>query len=140
MTNQLPNKIIRIDQIRINRGMEKVCKCKKRKYMLDTRNRRVMCSSCGAIIDPYDAMYDMALRWEQMNEQLDYMLEQRKQIINYKPWLKAIRYLEKQYRGKKMIPECPRCNEPFYLEELNSWTGREFANTRIRKWKEEHDE
>ncbi|WP_272033122.1 hypothetical protein [Oceanobacillus kimchii] len=108
--------------------------------MLDTRNRRVMCSSCGAIIDPYDAMYDMALRWEQMNEQLDYMLEQRKQIINYKPWLKAIRYLEKQYRGKKMIPECPRCNEPFYLEELNSWTGREFANTRIRKWKEEHDE
>ncbi|WP_449355653.1 hypothetical protein ACUL41_07935 [Virgibacillus natechei] len=140
MTNQLPNKIIRMDQIRINRGMEKVCKCKKRKYMLDTRNRRVMCSSCGAIMDPYDAMYDMASRWEQMNQQVDYMLEQRKQIINYKPWLRAIRYLEKQYRGKKMIPECPRCNIPFYLEELNSWTGREFADVRIRKWKEEHDE
>jgi len=138
MTDQLPNKIIHMDQIRINRGMEKICKCQKRKYMLDTRNRRVMCSSCGAIIDSYDAMYDMASRWEQMNEQLEYMLEQRKRIINYKPWLKTIRHLEQKYRGKKMLPSCPRCEEPFYLEELTSWTGRHFGDARIRKWKEEH--
>ena len=37
-----------------------------------------------------------------------------------------------------MLPSCPRCEEPFYLEELTSWTGRHFGDARIRKWKEEH--
>lgn len=139
MSKQLPEKIVHIDQIRINRGLDKICTCNKRKYVLDTQNRRVMCSSCGAIVDAYDAMYDMASRFEQMNEQLEYMLKQQKQIQGYKPWLLIIRRLEKEYRGKKKLPACPRCDEPFYLEELKTWYGRKFADARIRKWREDHD-
>lgn len=137
MTRKLPDKIIDIDQIRINRNIEKICSCENRKFVLDTQNRRVICNSCGSIVDPYDAMYDLSQRAENMRSQVERLLEQRKQILDYKPYLLTIRSLEKRYRGKKSLPCCPRCDEPFYLEELKVWSGKSYADARIQKFKEE---
>ncbi|WP_445678035.1 hypothetical protein [Psychrobacillus sp. FSL K6-1464] len=129
----LPDKIIGLDQLRIARGLEKFCKCDNRKFVLDTSNRRVTCSSCGAFIDPYDALHDLARADEERNRQVEYLLEQRKQIIDYKPHLLVIRNLEKQYRGKKMMPICPSCSEPFMLEELYTWVNWKFNEKRVRE-------
>lgn len=134
----LPDKIIGLDQMRISRGLGKVCKCKNRKFVIDTDNRRITCNGCGAVIDPYDALYDLAHQDEQRNNQVENLLEQRKQIVNYKPHLVVIKSLEKQYRGRKMIPSCPRCIEPFYLEEIVRWMGKPYADARIKRWKEEN--
>lgn len=135
--DELPDKLIQLDHIRINRGVDRICTCTNRKYILDTTNRRVNCSSCGAVIDPYDAMYDLSKKSERMVSDAERLLEQRKQILNYKPWLLTIRSLEKQYRGKKKIPCCPRCDEPFYLEELVHWMGKPFADARIKRYQDE---
>lgn len=137
---ELPDKIIGLDQIRISRGLEKIFKCKDRKFVIDTTNRRITCNSCGAGIDPYDAMLELSYRREEYNQQMERLLEQRKQIVNYKPHLVVIKKLEKQYRGRKMIPNCPRCHEPFYLEELVHWTGKPYADARIKKFKESQKE
>ncbi|MCS3597997.1 MULTISPECIES: hypothetical protein [Bacillus] len=37
-----------------------------------------------------------------------------------------------------MLPYCPRCREPFYLEELTHWMGISYAERRIEKWKEQN--
>lgn len=136
----LPDKIVSLDQLRINRGIEKFCKCEKRTFIIDPKNRRVNCESCGAVVDAYEAMYELASKGERLQQSVERMLEQRKQIANYKPWLKVIKNLEKQYRGKKMIPNCPRCSEPFYLEELVRWTGKQYADARIKKFKAENED
>ena len=138
MNNELPDKIIGLDQVRINRGVGKICKCKNRKFVMDTDNRRINCASCGAIVDPYDALYDIAYQDEERTSQVEHLLSQRKEIAAYKPWLVIIKRIEENYRGHKMIPNCPRCREPFYLEELVSWTGKQYADARINKFKEEH--
>lgn len=140
MKEELPENIIRLDQIRISRGLGKICKCENRKFIIDTDNRRVTCASCGAVVDPYDALYDLAYQDEIRNRQLESLLEQRKQIAKYKPWLVAIKRLEEQYRGHKLIPNCPRCGEPFYLEEIASWMGKSYADARIKKYKDKHEE
>ncbi|MEN1968997.1 hypothetical protein WMZ97_13100 [Lentibacillus sp. N15] len=136
---KLPEKITDIDQLRINRNIDKKCKCKKRKFVLDTTNKRVICNGCGAEVDPYDALYEMATNSNRLQEQVEQILEQRKQIVDYKPWLVTIRKLEKQYRGKKMLPNCPVCEEPFYLEELTHWTGKPFADARIKRRVEQNE-
>ncbi|SRR5690625_3220450 len=136
----LPDKVVDIDQIRINRGIEKICKCDDRRFVVDTQNRRVTCGDCGAVVDGYDAMYELAMYGEKLKQQVDNLLEQRKQIANYKPWLVTIRNLEKKYRGRKMLPNCPACSEPFYLEELTHWTGKPFAEARIKKRRERESE
>lgn len=134
MADKLPDKIVEIDQLRINRGIDKLCTCRNRRFMLDTTNKRVICNECGAEVDPYQAMQELATSAEGIQKQVEGLLEQRKQILNYKPWLVTIRNLERKYRGKKMLPNCPRCDEPFYLEELESWTGKPFADARINKF------
>lgn len=139
-SNELPKKVIDIESIRINRGMDKICDCKNRRFMLDTQNKKTYCRDCGAEIDPYDAMYELATSTNYLKQEVDKLLEQRKQIINYKPWLLTIRNIEKQYRGKKMLPGCPRCDEPFYLEELKQWYGKEYADARINKYKKQKGE
>lgn len=136
MGKDLPDRVIGLDQVRIIRGLEKICKCEKRKFVIDTRNRRVTCNSCGSVVDPYDALYDLSLQDEERTKQVEHLLEQRREIANYKPWLVVIKRLESKYRGHKMLPNCPRCDEPFYLEELVSWSGKPYADARIRKWKE----
>ncbi len=129
----LPDKIIGLDQLRISRGLEKFCKCNKRKFVLDTSNRRVTCSSCGAFVDPYDALYELAHADEERNRQVEKLLEQRKEIVSYKPHLIVIKNLEKNYRGKKMMPISPCCNEPFMLEELYRWVNWKFNEKRVKE-------
>lgn len=138
--NDLPDKIVSLDQVRINSGLKKICKCNNRKFVIDTSNRRVICNSCGATIDPYEAMLELANNRQEHVKQMEKLLEQRKQIVNYKPHLVVIKKLEKQYRGRKMIPSCPRCSEPFYLEELVRWTGKPFADARIKQFKESSED
>jgi hypothetical protein len=129
--------IIQLDQLRINRGLEKLCKCKKPSYLIDTKNRRVVCATCGAVVDPYEAIYQVAMHWEDINETMQRMKEQRQRLAEYKPWLKVIKRLEKDYRGHHQIPCCPRCGEPFYLEELVTWMGKPYADKRIDAFKEQ---
>lgn len=140
MKDKFPEKVIEMDQVRINRGLEKICKCEKRKFLIDTQNRRVTCASCGAVVDGYDAVYEIAMHRERFNDEVKALLEQRKQIINYKPWLLTIRKLESKYRGQKTIPCCPRCDEPFYLDELVTWMGKPYADARIKRFKEIHED
>lgn len=64
MSDRLPDKLVSLDQVRINRGLEKICKCENRKFVIDPTNRRVTCGSCGAVVDPYEALYEIALNDE----------------------------------------------------------------------------
>lgn len=138
--NELPDKIIPMEQIKIFRGMGKFCKCKDRSFTIDTDNRRITCSECGSVVDPYDALYDIALQDERRNEQLERFIQQKREIAKYRPHLKVIKNLEEHYRKKnKMLPLCPRCGEPFYLEELNSWLCKEMADKRIKICKESEE-
>lgn len=132
MSEELPGQIISFDQIRINRSLEKICNCDNRKFVVDTQNRRITCQSCGSIVDPYDAMYELAMNGERIQAQVEQLLEQRKQIANYKPWLVTIKKLEQQYRGRKMMPLCPACDEPFMLEELFRWVSWQFNEKRVK--------
>jgi len=118
MSDKLPDKIIPISTLIINRAKRKTCQCRNRKFEIDTTNREVICQECGAIVDPYDALLSIATHYDQLSEEVKYLLEQRKKIIDWEPHLVAIRKLELIYRGGKMIPCCPHCKNGLYANEL----------------------
>lgn len=125
MTDKLPENIINIEMLRINRNIGKRCKCIEKKFTVDANNRFVYCRECGALVDPYEAIEYLARHYEQLEEETKFLLEQRREIVNYKPHMVVFRNLERDYRGKKKLPCCPKCGEGFYFEEITNWVNRE---------------
>lgn len=131
--SELPDKIIDLEVLRINRNIGKRCKCENRNFVVDTDNREITCGKCGAWVDPYEAIYELARTRERMVDETKRLLEQRKQIINYKPHLLVFRNLESHYRSKEMLPCCPECGKAFYFEHITSWTNRRMEEMRREK-------
>ncbi len=125
--DELPENVVSLEVLRINRNIDKRCKCDKPDYVVDKQNREVCCGKCGSRVDPFDAIYDLARNWERVEEDTKRLLEQRKQIANYKPHMVVFRKLEQHYRGNKdMLPCCPHCDRGFHFEELTHWRDAEF--------------
>ena len=118
MSDKLPDNIIPIQTLKINRAKRKNCTCRNRKFEIDTQNREVCCQECGAIVDPCEALLSITMHYEQLNEEVAYLLEQRKILAKWKPHLVAMRKLEGVYRGSNMIPCCPHCSGGIYANEL----------------------
>lgn len=131
----LPGKIVDIEMLRINRNIGKRCKCQNRKFTVDPDNRSVYCGECGALVDPFEAIYDVAISCERLKRETENLLEQRRQIANYKPHLIVFKNLESQYRSKKYLPCCPECGEAFFFEHISSWVSRELEEQRREKAK-----
>ncbi|HFL3653918.1 TPA: hypothetical protein ACG3P3_001642 [Clostridioides difficile] len=124
----LQDNVIEIEVLRINSDNRKICECEERSFIVDTTNKSIHCSQCGTRVEAYEALYELASNCERLNEQVNNILKQKKELSNYKPYLIVIRNLEKKYRGRKMLPRCPICGEGFYLEEITSWINRAFVD------------
>jgi len=134
LSDKLPDKVIPISTLRINRNRDKKCTCRNRKFEIDTQNREISCQECGAVIDPYVALLDIASHYEQFGKEVDSLLTQRKQIIDYKPHLLVMRELEKIYMGGRMLPCCPHCHKGIHAKELLvASTSKQYENRRRLK-------
>lgn len=127
------DKLIHLDIVRANWNFEKKCQCTDRRFVIDPRNREVYCSKCGAWVDPFDALMDISNWCEHENNEIDMLARQKQELMQYKPYLRVIKKLERNYRGHKMLPCCPVCGEPFYLEEICEWMGKPYGDARIKK-------
>lgn len=133
--DSLPDKVKRIDVLRVEYGKKKLCQCSDPHYEIDYQNRLVYCADCGAIVDPFEALMEIAESYDRIGRQIDALLEQRREIASYKPHLVVIKELERRYRAQRfsMVPRCPRCGELFDLPELTSWANRAFLKKPTNK-------
>lgn len=135
--SDLPDNIKRFDVLKVEYAKEKLCECYTPKYEIDYQNRLVYCRDCGAIIDSFEALFNLCMHYDRVSDQVKNLLEQRKEIVNWKPWLLVFRSLESQYRSKEMLPCCPECGKPFYFEQISSWTNRKMEEKRRERERKE---
>lgn len=120
--DNLPEKVMRIDVLRIEHNSQTQCRCKKPIYELDTHNRFVYCAECGAIVDAFDALYKMAKDYDSINRDVEMALRQAKELATYKPHLRRLRDIE-QHHNKNLYPLCPNCSKAIRIENINSYTA-----------------
>ena len=127
--DDLPNKISRIDVLRVEYGRRKLCQCMDPHYEIDYQNHLVRCLDCGAIVVPFDALYHLASDTSRYAEENDRMLKERRKLLNWKPRLVLARDFVEQYASghgrNSMVPRCPNCGEPFDLP-IREWCNRAF--------------
>lgn len=122
--SELPDKIARIDILRVEYGRRKICQCEEPHYEIDIQNHIVKCLDCGAIVDPFVAITTLAAYYDRLNNQVERILEQAKEIKNYKPHRRIFQNMERRYRT--MVPCCPHCNEPFDFSEITAWYNKQY--------------
>lgn len=131
----LPDKVKRIDILRIERSIEKLCKCLEPSYTIDHRNKLVYCAECGAIVDPYVALVEVANHYDRLERQVNSLLTQAKKIQNWKPHLKVFKDLQQRYKvnNYSMVPVCPHCSKGFDFKDINHWVNRNYCNWEVEK-------
>lgn len=128
----MSEKVITLDVIRIERHKPRKCTCDpyNMHFTVDKVNKEVTCE-CGMVVDPFDALQNLAEHYERLNDQQERMNEQRKQWLKEKPHSVLFKELERDYRRGTMLPECPRCNQPFDYTEIRGHINADY----YRKWK-----
>jgi hypothetical protein len=88
-------------------------------------------------VDPFEALKNIANDIERWNREVQSLLKQRRELLDWQPHLIALREVEKTYRGGKYIPFCPHCKRGLLVEDLTAgFTGKEKELER-RKFQEE---
>ncbi len=134
--NKIPEPV-KLNTFIINRNKEKFCGCYswfnrikkgvRPQFTLDTKNRVVTCHHCGVFVDPFDALLTLAEYDEEREEELKKLYEVAREVMNYKPWKKALKRIEKNIgRSGENIPVCPRCK---FDRETDCKKDREYVCT-----------
>jgi hypothetical protein len=132
--SDLPDNIKRFDILKVEYAKKKLCECYGTPhYTIDSVNRLIYCDKCGGIVDSFEALKKIANNYAEFAEQSEYLLKQRKEIVNWKPWLIVFRDLESRYRSKEMLPCCPECRKPFYFEKIKAWYNRKLHEKQVER-------
>ena len=97
----IPNQIKHIDAIRIECGRKKLCQCQTPHYEIDVANHLVLCMDCGAVIEPFEALYKLASHFEHINSQLDMARQQKEELRNYHPRRRVLKNWNGEWAGEK---------------------------------------
>ena len=123
--DKLPDNVIPITTLRINYDKKKKCTCRDTKFEVDYQNKEVICTECGSVVQPFDAICKLAQHYDRVQAEVRNLLDQRKQILNWKPWLLPVRDIERIYRGGDMLPCCPHCGRGILAGEMTSATNKQ---------------
>ena len=96
---------------------DKTLKCAHERVEVDPRNREVTCRDCGKMVDPFDSLVTFARQGSDVKRSYTALLEEVQRLKAWKPFLTAIKTLEKIWRGK-MLPMCPHCGVGISAESL----------------------
>lgn len=134
-------KVIDIHVLRMNRNIGKRCTCEGRGFVVDPDNREVTCSMCGAVVDPYEAMYELACKPERLMKEIEdlkrykaYKQEELQKLVKKKPTGALLKEFERELK-RGMIPVCPECHCGFFVEDIDMWTDRAMEEARRERGK-----
>ncbi len=123
------NKVVRFDLFKIDKGREKLCRCKVPRFEIDTTNRLVICRDCGAVIEPFEALVTLC---EHMARYEKYQEEAIEKANTYRAWAekewkrrfknKLFKDMERQY-FEGLFPVCPKCNDLIDPLKISGWAN-----------------
>lgn len=129
----MENKIVQIDVLKLEYDYQKICKCERCLYEIDVQNRLIRCTECGAIVDPFEALMNIAKNFDRVNEQVKNCYHKINELNSYKPYLREAKRYEAMMREKDLLPICPKCGELFEWHELRSMGNKIFYKKEVRE-------
>lgn len=126
------NNVLQFQFLKIEKGRSKLCKCNPPHYEIDVVNRIVVCTDCGAVIDPFEALVTLCSYEDKLTEYQEKALEKAKVYSEMadKEFRRRIKNavfknMDSNYR-KDLYPICPECKKIINPVKITN-----YANKRI---------
>lgn len=102
-------------------GMNRKCKsnCLHQRFVIDETHGSVECADCGETVSAFHALVRVARKDSLFRRHMVAQRQKLEEMKAYKPWLRAVKALEKIWRGK-MLPMCPHCKRGITAEALEA--------------------
>lgn len=120
--------VISFDLLKLERGIKKICKCESPHYEIDTTNRLVICTGCGAIIEPFEALITICKWTDSFSEYQKKAIEKTKIFAEMAEHENRRRFkngafkdMDEHYKNG-LHPKCPKCGEYFDPAKIVSWS------------------
>lgn len=92
----------------------------RQRFVIDERHGTVYCRECNEPVSAFHALKMIARDDSLFRRQTKTGQALLEEMKAYKPWLRAVKALEKIWRGKDMLPQCPHCHRGIEAEALAS--------------------
>ncbi len=126
------DKVLSFTLYKVERGREKMCKCNPPHFEIDTTNRIVVCTDCGATIDPFEALIRFCEYNDKIKECQKEALEKARTYAeladteqNRRMKNKVFKDMDAEYQNG-LYPYCPKCGEMFDPVKLTQWGNKRF--------------
>lgn len=123
------NGVISFNILKIERNKQKLCSCKNPSFEIDEINRLVICTGCGAVVDPLESLLAIAQRMEQYSDyqnkaicQIKVFNELADKTFKRKCKSSAFKDMEKHYLIDNCHPHCPNCGEQMDPAKITRWS------------------
>jgi len=132
-------KVVDIGDVRVARGKTRVSRqtCAHRHLVYDQAERRVYCTDCEQDVDAFDAflqlVYQQDSAWRKIRRAWSEVKEaQETTLIS-----RAAKAMDRYWRARKTVPNCPHCNEALLPEDVTgnqlTSSSKELAHKRREK-------
>lgn len=126
------DKVIQFEIMKINRDCNKICKCNPPTYEIDTTNRLIQCTTCGAYVEPFEAILKLSEYGEYLHKEIERLKEKRNLYAKEVNELGSKRFKLNHFRNLQssylqgLSPICPKCNKPFDIMKITSHTSNKY--------------
>jgi len=88
--------------------------CRHRTLVLDSEHHTVECEDCGQNIGAFKALTMLANRRHTHQEKIKRQIEELRALEKKNISLKAAAIVEREWRRRKTVPNCPHCQEAIF--------------------------
>lgn len=125
-------RVVDIGDARVARGLARrpVAKCKHRKLVYSTEERRVYCEDCNTTVDTFDAFLVLVESFDKQAKRAAAREEKIAAAERHNLISLAAKAVDKAWRSS-LMPLCPCCSKPLLPEDfkdgVKSSCGKSFA-------------
>ena len=127
-------KVLSFTLLKIENGREKICKCNPPHYEIDTVNRIVACTDCGATLDAFEALlkvYEYQSKWEEYQkkalEKAKVYGEMADKEFRRRMKNKAFKDMDSNFHNG-LYPICPKCREIINPMEIKEYANKKYCD------------
>lgn len=112
--------VVDIGDIRVARGKTRVPgpSCRHRTVTYDQNERRVYCEDCEQDIDGFDAFLMLVECHHAAIARVERRERELQEAEQFVARSRAVKCLDKIWRGRRMVPNCPHCGEGLLPEDV----------------------